>query len=404
MEKAECKVMQPLEGLLVVDLTRALAGPYCTMMLADLGAQVIKIEQPLVGDETRGWGPPFLEGTSDSAYYAALNRNKKSLTLDLKMPAAKKILAELIAQADVLVENFRLGTMKKLGFSYEEVSQINSRLVYCSLTGFGSTGPYAERGGYDVIIQGMGGLMSITGEEEGQPMRVGVPIVDITTGMFGTQGVLAALYAREKTGKGQFVETSLLESQIAWLTNVGSNYLISGKVPKRLGNMHPNITPYQPYKASDGYVIVAVGNDKLWKSFTEALGVPELSDDARFVTNALRNQNRTELNQILGKLFSQKTASEWTELMVVKGIPSGPINTMDKVFSDPQVLARDMLIQVKHPVAGEIKMAGLPIKFSQTPAKIKSHPPLLGEHTEEILEKLGYSLEDIHKLRENSVV
>lgn len=397
-------MQQPLEGILVLDLTRALAGPYCTMMLADMGADVIKIEQAGVGDETRGWGPPFLEGTKDSAYYAALNRNKKSLTLDLKMPCAKKILAELIAQADVLVENFRIGTMKKLGFSYKEAKQINSRIIYCSLTGFGSTGPYAERGGYDVIVQGMGGLMSITGDPEGEPMRVGVPIVDITTGMFGAHGILAALYTREKTGKGQLVETSLLESQIAWLTNVGSNYLISGKVPKRIGNMHPNITPYQPYKAKDGYVIVAVGNEKLWKIFTEVLGIPNLAEDPRFCTNALRNENRMELNSILEKIFLQKNADEWTEIMLEKGIPSGPINTMDKVFSDPQVLARDMLATVNHPVAGEIKMAGFPIKFSETPAIIKTHPPLLGEHTEEILQKLGYSLEEIAKMKENNSV
>ena len=310
----------------------------------------------------------------------------------------------MIAQADVLVENFRLGTMKKLGFSYEETNHINDRLIYCSLTGFGSTGPYEDRGGYDVIVQGMGGLMSITGEESGEPTRVGVPIVDITTGMFGAHGILTALYAREKTGKGQLVETSLLESQIAWLTNVGSNYLVSGKVPKRIGNMHPNITPYQPYKASDGYVIVAVGNDKLWKTFTHILGLSDLSEDPRFCTNALRNENRIELNKILENVFSQKTASEWTDMMLEKGIPAGPINTLDKVFTDPQVLARDMVATVNHPVAGEIKMAGFPIKFSQTPAKIQTHPPLLGEHTQEILQRLGYSLEEIGKMKEKSIV
>ncbi len=393
----------PLEGIRVVDLSRALAGPYCTMMLGDLGAKITKVE-PLIGDETRGWGPPFMPNTQDSAYYAALNRNKKSITLDLKFLEAKKILEQLIQQSDVLVQNFRVGTMEKLGFSYETVKKINPALVYCSISGFGSTGPYSQRGGYDVIIQGMGGLMSITGEPNGEPMRVGVPIVDITTGMHATQGILAALFVRQKTGLGQLVETSLFESQLAWLTNVGSNYLISQKLPKRMGNQHPNITPYQPYQASDGYVIVAVGNDKLWQTFIQIIGMPELAKDERFTTNTLRNQHRQTLNQILASVFLKKTSAEWTELFTAADIPAGPINTLDKVFNDPQVTAREMLVTIEHPLAGSIQMTGIPLKFSETPGKISSHPPLLGEHTDLILKEIGYSTEQIVQLREKKII
>ncbi len=395
--------MQPLEEIRVVDLSRALAGPYCSMILGDLGAEVIKIE-PLTGDETRGWGPPFLPNTQDSAYYAALNRNKKSMTLDLKQESAKRILSKLIQQSDILVQNFRVGTMEKLGFGYDVVHQQNPKLVYCSISGFGSTGPYSQRGGYDIIVQGMGGLMSITGEPQGQPMRVGVPIVDLITGMFAVQAILAALVVRSRTGQGQLVETSLLESQIACLANVGSNYLISGILPKRLGNMHPNITPYQPYATLDGYVTVAVGNDKLWQNFANIIGKAELLTDPRFSTNALRNQNREELNQILNPIFLKKTSEEWTNLLLANEIPAGPILTLDKVFADPQVQARNMVVEIEHPKAGLMRMANMPIQFSETPGQIKLPPPVLGEHTETILLNLGYTMSEIAELHHTKAI
>lgn len=393
----------PLQGICVVDLSRALAGPYCTMILGDLGANVIKIEPP-TGDETRGWGPPFLPNTQDSAYYAALNRNKQSVVLDLKHQSAKEILTKIIQQSDILVQNFRVGTMEKLGFSYDVVHRINPSLVYCSISGFGSTGPYATRGGYDIIAQGMGGLMSITGDPNGEPMRAGVPIVDITTGMFAVQAILAALLVRERTGEGQLVETSLLESQIACLANVGSNYLISGQIPQRIGNLHPNITPYQPFETSDGYVIVAVGNDKLWQTFVAILGSQQLGNDPRFATNAMRNQNRRELQEILSPIFKNKTTKEWSELLNQHDIPAGPINNISQVFQDPQVIARNMVVEIQHPVAGNIRMAGVPMKFSQTPSKINRHPPLLGEHTQKILEELCYSEDEIKKLKNQGAI
>jgi formyl-CoA transferase len=375
------------------------------MMLGDLGAEVIKIEQPEVGDETRGWGPPFLPNSKDSAYYVAVNRNKKSVTLDMKQAEGKEIFTRLIQESDVLVENFRVGTMEKMGFGYKDVAKLNPKIIYCSMSGFGSTGPYRDRGGYDVIIQGMGGLMSITGEPDGPPSKVGVAIVDLTTGMLAIQGILAALLVRAKTGTGQLVETSLLESQVSWLANVGSNYLISGKLPQRLGNAHPNITPYQPYKASDGYVVVAVGNEKLWKIFCEkVIHRPELVHDPRFAANSLRNEHREELNLILDKIFLSTTAQEWTELLLQHGIPAGPIYTVADVFSDPQVIDREMVVQIEHPEAGKIKMAGIPIKFSATPAQIRSHPPLLGEHTDEVLLSLGYSHEQIETFRKRNVI
>lgn len=397
-------MLQPLEGIRVVDLTRVLAGPYCTMMLGDMGAEIIKIEQPGTGDETRGWGPPFAPN-SDSAYFMAINRNKKSITLNLKHEEGKKILKELILKSDILVENFRVGTLDKLGFSYKEVEKMNPKMIYCSITAFGDTGPYAKQGGYDVIVQGMAGIMSVTGEPDGPPVKVGVPIVDVTAGMFGTSGILAALYAREKTNRGQYVVTSLLEAQLAWLVNVASNYLISGNLPKRYGNGHPNISPYEPYKAKDDYFIVAVGNEKLWSIFCKIINKEELITDEKFKINAHRLMHRKELNDILEKVFLEKTAKEWTKLFLDSGIPAGPINNLEQVFSDPQVLAREMLTEIDHPQAGKIKMVGVPIKFSDTQTKISLPPPMLGEHTDEILTRFsGYRQEQIKTLKELGVI
>lgn len=397
--------MEPLTGIRVVDLTKSLAGPYCTMMLGDLGAEVIKVEQPGTGDETRGWGPPFVKNTTDSAYFFAVNRNKKSITLNLKTEKGKEILWGLIKRADVLVESYRVGALDRLGFGYKYVCEINPKLIYCSITGYGTTGPYASRGGYDVIVQGMGGIMSITGPIDGEPYRVGVPIVDVTTGMFALHTILAALFARVHTNKGQKVEVSLFESQVAWLSNVAGNYLVSKELPKRLGNAHPNIAPYEPYKASDKYFIIAVGNEKLWKTFCNIINCPELIEDERFKTNALRVKNRNELNNLLSTIFIKKSAKEWTDLFIENSIPAGPINNLEEVFSDPQIIDRQMVVEIDHPLAGKVPLVNSPLKFSDTPISIRLHPPSLGEHNIDVLNNiLNYSLDEIEKLKSENII
>ncbi len=394
--------MVPLEGIRVIDLSRVVSGPYCTMMLGDLGAEIIKIEHPQLKDETRSWGPPFVNGGEDSAYYFSMNRNKKSLTLDFKTQEGKNILIQLIEQADILVENFRVGTLKKLGLDYEEVKKINPQLIYCSISGYGSTGPYADRGGYDVIIQGMGGLMSINGQDE--PMKVGVPIVDITTAMMATQSILAALFVRARTGKGQLVETSLLETQVSWLANVGSNYLSSGNLPIKMGNSHPNIVPYQPYNAKDGQFIITVTNDKLWKNFCCGINRDDFFEDPKYKTNALRLKNRDELNKYLEDLFITKTVDEWINIFQELQIPIGPINNLEQVFNDPQVLDREMLVEMEHPT-GKIKMTGLPVKFSDTKASIRLAPPLFGQHTKDIIcQLLKYSESEYQILKDKKII
>jgi len=392
-----------LGGIRVLDLSRILAGPYCSMMLGDLGAEVIKIEQPEVGDGTRQWGPPFKGG--ESAYFICLNRNKKSTTINLKHPEGIKIIKELVKKSDVLIENFRYGTMDKLGLNYEILKKVNPELVYCSISAFGTTGSYRDLPAYDFLIQAMGGIMSITGEPKGPPMKVGVAIVDVTAALYATSGILAALIYREKTGEGQKVETSLLEAQVAWLVNVGSNYLTSGKVPQRYGNAHPNIVPYQVFKTKDEYIALAIGNNLQWKEFCKLAEIEELAEDPKFKTNPKRVENRKELIGILDKVILKKRGEEWIKLCRDNRVPCGPINTIDKVFSDPQVLNRDMVVEVKHPSAGKIKLAGIPIKLSHTPALIKTPPPLLGEHTNEILsDLLGYNKEKILRLRKEKVI
>jgi len=403
MKQANYTNNQPLRGIRVLDLSRVLAGPYCSMMLGDLGAEVIKIEQPEVGDGTRQWGPPFKGG--ESAYFICLNRNKKSITINLKHPEGIKIIKELVKKSDVLIENFRHGMMDKLGLNYEILKKVNPKLIYCSISAFGSTGPYRDLPGYDFLIQAMGGIMSITGEPTGTPMKVPVAIVDVTAALYATSAILAALIYREKTGKGQKVETSLLEAQVAWLVNVGSNYLISGKVPKRYGNAHPNIVPYQAFKTKDEYIALAIGNDSQWKKFCELAGIKELAENSKFKTNPKRVENREELIEILNKVMLKKRGEKWIKLCRDNGIPCGPINTIDKVFSDPQVLNRDMVVEVNHPSAGKIKLAGIPMKLSHTPALIKTSPPLLGEHNNEILSNLlGYDEEKILYLRKEKII
>ena len=393
---------QVLKGIKVLDLTRALAGPYCTMLLADYGAEVIKVELPGTGDDTRGWGPPFIQG--ESAYFLSINRNKKSLTLDMKNPKSKDILERMIKQSDVLVENFRPGAADRLGLGYEQVKKLNPKIIYCSISGFGQDGPYRELPGFDQTLQGMGGMMSITGEPDGPPMKVGVAIADISGGMFAGFGIMLALFHREKTGKGQWVDTSLLDSQIAWLTYRAGEFFVSGKLPEKVGSGHPMIVPYQAFKAKDEYINIAVGNDQLWKRFCKVINMENIMDDPKFATNAKRVENRKELIAILSKIIETKTGAEWLKLLEDAGIPAGPIYTLDKLFSDPQVLHRKMMVELEHPKAGKIKVTGVPVKLSETPGEITAPPPGLGQHNKEVLRDLGYSAEEIEKLIADKVV
>lgn len=393
----------PLEGLLVLDLSRVLAGPYCTMMLADLGAEVLKVEIPGRGDDTRQWGPPFAGG--EAAYYLCVNRGKKSITLNLKTAEGREIVRRLAERADVLVENFYPGTMDEWGIGYQALRARNPRLIYCAITGYGQTGPYRDRPGYDFIIQAQGGIMSITGPVEGPPMKVGLAIVDVTAGMFATIAILAALWERERSGEGQFIDIALLDSHVAWLINVGSNYLISGERPRRYGNAHPNIVPYEPFPTSDGWIAVGVGNDRQWRDLCAVGGWNDLAEDPRFATNPLRVQNRDVLIPILQERFRTRTAREWEEALLAANIPCAPILHIDEVFSDPHVLSRGMVVEMPHPTAGRIRVAGSPLKLSRTPVRLEDPPPLLGQHTEEILRTyLGYRPEEIDRLREQGVI
>ena len=391
-----------LEGIKVLDLSRALAGPYCTMMLADMGAEVIKLEMPGKGDDSRSWGPPFVGG--ESAYFMSINRNKKSITLNMKSEKSTGIIHKLIKQSDILVENFRPGAMERLGLGYERVKKINSEIIYCSISGFGQDGPYRMLPGFDQVLQGMGGLMSITGEPGGPPIKVGVAIADIAGGMFAAYGIVAALYNREQTGKGQVVDISLLDSQVAWLTYRAGAYFASGEVPQPVGSGHPVIVPYQAFKARDVYINIAVGNDQLWERFCKAVGLEKVMNDPRFATNAKRVENREEIVKIIGDLITAKNGEEWLKILTDAGVPCGPIYTIDKIFADPQVLHRQMLQELNHPTAGKIKVAGIPVKLSDTPGEVKSAPPVLGQHTEEILTALGYSDKDVTKLKGEKVI
>jgi crotonobetainyl-CoA:carnitine CoA-transferase CaiB-like acyl-CoA transferase len=393
--------MRPLDDLLVVDLTRALAGPYCTMMLADLGARVVKVEAPQGGDDTRGWGPPFYDG--ESAYFLSINRNKQSLALNLKAARGRELLLRLIRRADVLVENFRPGTMQRLGLGYPAVHEIAPRLVYCSISGFGQTGPYRERAAYDLIVQGMGGLMGITGEPDGAPMRVGVAIADICAGMFAAYGILAALHIRGRTGQGQWVDASMLDGQVAWMTYMAANYFATGDNPPRVGSAHINLVPYQPFPTRDGFVNVAVGSEGLWHKFCDALDIP-FAGDPRFATNADRVRNRGPLLELLMPLFARRTTAEWVERLLQAGVPAGPIYRMNEVMDDPQVRHRDMVVEVAHPRAGRIRVNGVPVKFSETPGGVVTSPPTLGEHSEVVAGELGYDPAEIAGLRRDGVI
>jgi formyl-CoA transferase len=374
--------MQPLQGIRVLDLSRVLAGPYCTMVLGDLGADVIKVESP-EGDETRNWGPPFVEG--ESAYYLCVNRNKRSIVVDFKTEQGRATLQQLIRKSDVMIENFRPGTLARFALDFESASVLNPSLIYCSITGFGQTGPLRDKPGYDFMIQAMGGLMSFTGEPDGEPMKVGVAVADLFAGQNAVIAILAALQARTLTGKGQHLDISLFDSQIGMLANVASNYLISGKLPKRYGNAHANIVPYQSFLASDQWFIVAVGNDRQFEKFCEAIGDSELANDPRFATNAARVENRDALISILEPIFLKRAAGDWLSALEAAGIPCGPINTLDKVFDEPQVKERELLIHVEHPSIKNLQLVGSPLKLSDTPVEYRHPPPGLGEHTGQIL-------------------
>lgn len=393
----------PLEGIRVIDLTRILAGPYCTMMLGDMGAEIIKIENPDGGDDTRSWGPPFLNGVS--AYFLSINRNKKSLTLNLKDERGKALLRDLIRKGDVMVENFRPGALEKLGFSWEEIRRANPRMIFASLSGFGQTGPRRSEPGFDVVIQGEGGVMSITGDPDGPPTKVGASIADITAGMLAAQGVMLALYHREKTGVGQMVDVSMLDGQVALLAYHANGYFATGRVPPRRGNRHPSITPYETYSCGDGYFNLGVGNDSLWRRFCDAMGLGSLKEDPRFAVNKDRVSNREALQRILDAFFAEKTVEETIEALRGAGVPCGPINDLGQTLSDPQVLAREMVVDVDAPVAGPTKVTGVPIKLSETPGAVRTPPPALGQHTDEVLEAvLGMDEAQRSALREEGVV
>ena len=384
----------PLKGLRILDLSRILAGPTCTQLLGDLGADVIKVERPGAGDDTRKWGPPYLkddggEDTTESAYYLSTNRNKRSVTIDISRPEGAALVRRMLPHCDILVENFKVGGLAKYGLSFADLQAEFPRLVYCSVTGFGQTGPYAHRPGYDALAQGMGGIMSLTGVPDGEPMKVGVGIADVMCGMYASSAILAALRHRDATGEGQHIDVCLLDTQIAWLINEGLNYLTSGEVPTRRGNGHPNIVPYQVFKTADGHFMLAAGNDGQYQRFCEFAGVPELATDERFATNSQRLRNRDDLIPLLAEVIVEKPTAYWIDGMEGAGVPAGPVFNLEQVFADPQVPARGMRIHMDHPSAGAgVDLIGNPVKLSETPVTYRHAPPVMGQHTDEVLEEL----------------
>ena len=402
-----------LSHIRVLDLSRILAGPWAGQILADLGADVIKVERPGPGDDTRGWGPPWIkddqgQDTSVAAYYLCANRNKRSITVDITQPEGQDIVRRLAAQSDVVLENFKLGGLKQYGLDYDSLKAVNPRLVYCSITGFGQDGPYAPRAGYDFLIQGLGGLMSITGRPDGEPgagpMKVGVALTDILTGLYATNAVLAALAWREQSGEGQYIDMALLDVQVACLANQAMNYLATGNSPCRMGNAHPSIVPYQDFPTADGHMILAIGNDGQFARFCEVAGRPELAADVRFATNRARVENRAELIPLLSEITATRTTAEWIGQLEARAVPCGPINGLAEVFADPQVQARGLAVKMPHPEAGEVPLVASPIRLSKTPVEYRRAPPLVGEHTDEILADLGVDAAGIAGLRERGVV
>jgi crotonobetainyl-CoA:carnitine CoA-transferase CaiB-like acyl-CoA transferase len=387
----------PLSHIRVLDLSRVLAGPWAGQNMADLGAEVIKVERPGVGDDSRAFGPPWVKDrggrdTKDSAYFTSANRGKKSITLNIAVPEGQAIVRELAKKSDVLIENYKYGDLARYGLGYEDLKKVNPRLIYCSVTGFGQTGPYRERPGYDFMIQGMGGMMSVTGEPDdapgGGPQRAGVPIADIITGMYASIAICAALAHRAETGAGQHLDLALLDSQIALLAYQNTNFFSTGKPPKRIGNLHPNIVPYQPFRTKDGAVILACGNDNLFRKFCDAAGQSSLASDPRFASNGKRVENRAEMTRLLGEVFKQRTTAEWVDLLEKAGVPNGPINDIAQVYEEPQVQARGIRVDLDHPVAGKLPTVASPMRFSATKVEYRGAPPTLGQHTEEVLKSL----------------
>ncbi|WP_153788318.1 CaiB/BaiF CoA-transferase family protein [Pseudomonas sp. EMN2] len=406
--------MGALSHLRVLDLSRVLAGPWSGQILADLGADVIKVERPGSGDDTRAWGPPFLkdsrgENTSEAAYYLSANRNKRSVTIDFTQPEGQRLVRELAAKSDIVIENFKVGGLAAYGLDYQSLKAINPELIYCSITGFGQTGPYAKRAGYDFMIQGLGGLMSLTGRPEGEegagPMKVGVALTDILTGLYSTVAILAALAHRDQAGVGQHIDMALLDVQVACLANQAMNYLTTGNSPRRLGNAHPNIVPYQDFPTADGNFILTVGNDGQFRKFAEVAGQPQWADDPRFATNKQRVANRAELIPLIRQATVFKTTAQWVSELEKAGVPCGPINDLAQMFQDPQVLARGLAVNIPHPLAGNVPQVASPIRLSETPVEYRQAPPLLGEHTEAVLsDVLGLDAMAVHELRTAGVL
>ncbi|MBI1942935.1 MAG: CoA transferase [Betaproteobacteria bacterium] len=400
----------PLSHIRVLDLSRVLAGPWAGQNLADLGAEVVKVERPQVGDDSRAFGPPWLKDragrdTGDSAYFTSANRGKKSITVNIAKAEGQAIIRSLARKSDVLLENYKHGDLARYGLGYGDLRGDNPRLIYCSVTGFGQSGPYRERPGYDFMIQGMGGMMSVTGEPEGAPQRAGVPIADIITGMYASIAICAALAQRAESGLGQHLDLALLDSQIALLAYQNSNYFATGAPPGRIGNLHPNIVPYQPFRTSDGEVIVACGNDNLFRKFCAAAGCPELAGDPRFATNGKRVENRVEITRLIQSVFEKRSTAEWLALLDAAGVPNGPINNVAQVFAEPQVRARGVKIELEHPAAGKLPLVASPMRFSGTPLEYRLAPPLLGEHTDAVLrELLGKSDAELAQLRAEGVL
>lgn len=400
---------KPLQGIRVLDLSRILAGPWCTQQLADLGAEVIKIEKPGSGDDTRSWGPPWLEGSQEAAYYLSANRGKQSVAIDLAQPEGQKLIHQLLEQCDVLVENFKVGGLKKYGLDYASLKQKKPNLIYCSITGFGQDGPYAQRAGYDFMIQAMGGVMSLTGQPDDQPgggpMKIGVAFADIFTGLYASNAILAALLQRQKTGEGVHIDLGLLDVQVGVLANQALNYLTSGEVPQRLGNAHPNIVPYQSFASADGYIILAVGNDGQFQRFCNLAGCPELATDPRFSSNRLRVEHREVLIPLLEPVLKTRSTDEWLALLEPAAVPCGPINSLDRVFNDPQVQHRKMALTLPHSQGGEVKLVSNPVRFDGKALNAETAPPLLGEHTRDVASRLlGLTVEEQEVLKNQGVL
>ncbi|UTW04258.1 CoA transferase [Amphritea atlantica] len=397
-----------LSHIKVLDLSRILAGPWAGQMLADFGAEVIKVERPGYGDDTRGWGPPFVKdqdgNPTDAAYFHAANRGKHSIAIDMTAPEGQALIKRLAAESDVVIENYKVGGLKKYGLDYDSLKAVNPALIYCSVTGFGQDGPYAERAGYDFMIQAMGGLMSVTGDPDGQPMKVGVALVDVMTGLYACNAIQAALLHRNESGIGQYIDMALLDVQVATLANQAMNYLVGGKPPERLGNAHPNIVPYEAFPTADGHIILAVGNDTQFARFCALAGAPELADNPAFATNALRVENRSALTPLVAELMRSHSSDWWLENLGLHGVPCGPINSLDKVFDDPQVKHRQMQIDLPLPEGGNVPGVASPVKFSHTPIEYNAAPPTLGQHTDPILSALGLSEADIAQLKADKVI